>query len=125
MLKTVRNNSKMIFSEIFLPILIQTNEMSPCICGQLFTFVVKDHKFAIVSNYKKPNGFVIRWILLLCISFTFICRVISFRLTDGNIYSPNDIFVETSLSILMVVMSLVFRTEQNTGFISLRLGFIS
>lgn len=87
----------MIIYEKFLPILVQANEMSPFISGQLFMFVIKDQKFSTVSKHKTPNGFIIRWILLLLISFTFLYRVINSKLANAHSNSQNDIAVEPNI----------------------------
>lgn len=97
----------MILTEKLLKILIQSNKISPIIVGQLFTFVTKGHKFATVDGYRATNGFKIRWILLLCISFTFLLRFFMLKLCESSKNSPNVTVMESSVCIMMAFISLV------------------
>lgn len=96
----------MILAENFLQVLIQANEMSPFIAGQLFTFQAKTQKFKVLNKNQIINGFQVRWLLFLVISFTFLFRIM-LSLSNANNHNMNTTVVEVNVSIMMVVITLI------------------
>jgi len=95
----------MILTGKFLQILVEANKVSPLICGQLFTFIAKDHKFATVNDSHTKCGFRSRWILQLFVTFTYFVRIMI--LPGMHAGGTNSKFVETNVCIMVLAMSIV------------------
>ncbi len=92
----------MLFFNGFLEILLEANEASPKLAGQLFVYHTKLHKFDTLRKHSSTNPYQYRWLFLLTVVAIMILR---------NVYSKKDYSgngtAKSRLSTMMIILVLV------------------
>ncbi len=94
---------KMFLTKHFLQQIIQANQASPKMAGQLFTYNPKTKQFETLTRNSASTGYRSRCFLLFLLSVTALARICILKL---NSYSKNEttIIVEINLCAMMLLV---------------------
>lgn len=96
----------MLFSKGFCKIIVEANQASITLAGQLFLYNEKTNKFDILKKHGRLNAYQKRWILILIVLASICLRILDYKLLAKKDYNCNS-SAKYKLALMMLVLVFV------------------